>query len=297
MKTRKKNRAPLLKLAQEILRRETTRLLTHIPVARLQKTPEAVHQVRVACRRLRAAIRLLKPLLPNTTLQLQPELKWLAQNLGPARDADVLTQQTLAFLENSAPPQPHRKLKQQLNRAGKNARRHMQKALQSPRCQSLLQNLKAQDSTLPPSPPPPGISLAKLIQPLHQKLLKASRKAKPDSTPAKIHRLRIHAKRLRYAMEFAAITSNPKAKALRASLIHLQDQLGLYQDAITSQNLLTSWAHSTPHSLPPPSTFLLGQLHQHLQHTAQTQLSHLTETTRQIRKTSWQSLKSCLNEN
>jgi CHAD domain-containing protein len=295
MTTSKKGGTPLLNLAQGILHRETSRLLTHEPLARLQKTPEAVHQVRVACRRLRAAIRLLKPLLPTSTLHLHPELKWLAHNLGPARDADVLSQQTLAFLQS--PPHSNQKyltLQQQLARTRNKAYLHMQQTLQSKRCQSLLQKLKSQISKPLPQPPSSPNSLAKLIQPFHRKLLKACRKTTPTSPPLKIHRLRIHAKRLRYALEFAAITSAKTSKTLRLNLIHLQNQLGLYQDALTSQNLLTAWIHSNAEKLPPTSTFLLGQLHHKLQLTAQTQLTHLPQITRLIRKTPWQSLKPCI---
>ncbi len=53
--------------------------------------PEGVHQLRVALRRLRAALTLFAPVIPDPQRRaLSGEVKWLADALGPARDADVL---------------------------------------------------------------------------------------------------------------------------------------------------------------------------------------------------------------
>ena len=55
---------------------------------------EGVHQMRVGLRRLRAAISIFKELLPGPeTKAVKTELKWLTEQLGPARDLDVLLEQ------------------------------------------------------------------------------------------------------------------------------------------------------------------------------------------------------------
>lgn len=57
---------------------------------------EYLHQLRVASRRLRAAIGLFAPLLPPRELAtLRAELRWLSRTLGPARDWDVWCIETL----------------------------------------------------------------------------------------------------------------------------------------------------------------------------------------------------------
>src|SRR5579859_1327131 len=62
--------------------------------------PEAVHQMRVGLRRLRAAMTMFKPLLGDPVSQsLRSELRWLQQTLGAARDWDVLLADTVAPLE------------------------------------------------------------------------------------------------------------------------------------------------------------------------------------------------------
>ncbi|HUD90898.1 inorganic triphosphatase, partial [Sphingobium sp.] len=53
--------------------------------------PKALHQARVAVRRLRSALSLFKPILLETDIQrFRDELRWLAGMLGQARDLDVL---------------------------------------------------------------------------------------------------------------------------------------------------------------------------------------------------------------
>src|SRR6516162_4809688 len=55
--------------------------------------PEDVHQMRVGLRRLRAAISLFATLLDDPqTVTIKAELKWLAGELGPARELEVLVQ-------------------------------------------------------------------------------------------------------------------------------------------------------------------------------------------------------------
>ncbi|MEM1399906.1 MAG: CYTH and CHAD domain-containing protein, partial [Pseudomonadota bacterium] len=62
--------------------------------------PEGVHQLRVALRRLRSALSLLKPALSETDRQwLGGEVKWLANSLGPARDWDVFLGEMIPALK------------------------------------------------------------------------------------------------------------------------------------------------------------------------------------------------------
>ena len=62
--------------------------------------PDAVHQMRVATRRLRSALRTFRRLLDReVTDPLRDELRWLAHVLGAARDAEVMRDRVLGQLD------------------------------------------------------------------------------------------------------------------------------------------------------------------------------------------------------
>jgi len=67
------------------------RLFRHLPAVWLDEDPEAVHQARVAVRRVRSTLRTVRGVLDKDWIKrLRDELKWLADLLGEVRDADVL---------------------------------------------------------------------------------------------------------------------------------------------------------------------------------------------------------------
>src|SRR5688572_20832002 len=68
---------------------------------------EYLHQMRVALRRMRSAIGVFSPVLPEAPVfELRAELKWLAGRLGPARDWDVFLAETLPPIEAEFGPHP-----------------------------------------------------------------------------------------------------------------------------------------------------------------------------------------------
>ncbi|WP_380167937.1 CHAD domain-containing protein [Jannaschia sp. R86511] len=75
-------------LAAVVRHRET--LLVQDPLVRLD-APDAVHSMRVACRRLRSLLAAFRPQLdPAVSEPLREELRWLGQVLGGPRDAEVV---------------------------------------------------------------------------------------------------------------------------------------------------------------------------------------------------------------
>ena len=65
--------------------------------ALIRGDPEGVHQMRVGLRRLRAAMSLFAALLHDPqTAAIKNELKWLAGELGPARELEVLLSRVVA---------------------------------------------------------------------------------------------------------------------------------------------------------------------------------------------------------
>ena len=62
--------------------------------------PDAVHKMRVATRRLRSALTTFKALFAADVVRpLRDELKWLAGELGAARDAEVMRERVRKAVE------------------------------------------------------------------------------------------------------------------------------------------------------------------------------------------------------
>ena len=76
-------------LAYAVLRRQLAVLRAKEPGTRLGEDPEELHDMRVATRRLRAALDLFVEVLPVRARVFRTELGWLAAALGTVRDLDV----------------------------------------------------------------------------------------------------------------------------------------------------------------------------------------------------------------
>ena len=73
------------------LMRAAVRLIENDPGVRIGEDDEAVHQARVATRRMRSDLRTFAPLLDEGwSTPLRDELRWLGDALGEVREADVL---------------------------------------------------------------------------------------------------------------------------------------------------------------------------------------------------------------
>jgi inorganic triphosphatase YgiF len=76
--------------------------ITDNEFALIRGDPEGVHQMRVGLRRLRAAMSLFSVLLHDPqTAAVKAELKWLAGELGPARELEVLVQRVIAPIKRA----------------------------------------------------------------------------------------------------------------------------------------------------------------------------------------------------
>src|SRR5205823_7788910 len=76
---------------KNVLADSVAALLRHDPLVRTSGDPEAIHQARVATRKLRSHLRTFGPLLdPEWTDPLRTELGWMGLALGAVRDREVL---------------------------------------------------------------------------------------------------------------------------------------------------------------------------------------------------------------
>ncbi len=216
-------------------------LLARDPGTRVGTDPEELHQMRVAVRRMRAALKAARPLLDRAWADdLRAELGWLGRALGPVRDADVLIERlrdrAAGFDDTSR--EAVETLIEALVTDRETARAEMLATLDSDRYLALLRRLSAAVSAPLPAAGgrTAGAALVALVRAEYRRLSKAVHKAGDDPPDAVLHALRIQGKRLRYTGELAAATGRKPVRKLVESTVALQDVLGEHQDACVAQH-------------------------------------------------------------
>jgi len=220
------------------------RLLRHDAVVRLDEDPEGVHQARVATRRLRSDLRTFASLLePAWGAALNEELKWLAERLGAARDADVLLARLTdrVNLLEGADAHAAERLLEQLAGSRRVAHDELLGALREPRYAELLDRLVEAARhpllLLEADLPAPAV-LPGLVQKPWKKLRKSVKQLDDPPTDEQLHAVRIRAKRLRYAAEAVAPLLGKQARDLAEAAATLQDVLGEHNDAVVAARWL-----------------------------------------------------------
>lgn len=220
---------------------------------------ESLHQMRVGMRRLRSALSMYKRLL-HLPVDLQQELDWLATELGDARDWDVLAGATLPSVTKQL-PNPAAIEGVQQAAAGKADEHHRAagRAVASPRYTRLLLGIHrwVQAMAWHDDPKLMAASGKQLAQPVakfaHSVLKRDQRRLRSradklsEATADARHRVRIAAKKTRYAAEFfASLFSTRTVRPYIQSLTGLQDELGFLNDAAVADRLLGDVSASRP---------------------------------------------------
>jgi CHAD domain-containing protein len=216
-------------------------LLHHDPLVRTGRDPEAVHQARVATRKLRSNLRTFGPLLDaEWTEPLRSELGWLAMGLGAVRDREVLLER-LRLRAASLPANDLRSagsLLKVLETEIDSLRKKLMVDLDSQRYIDLLESLVLAAHS--PNTLPDADQLARTVLPAlattpWRRLRSAVRQLPETATDPELHRIRILAKRARYAAEAVAPVVGPDAAAFARAAAKLQTILGEHQDSVTAQ--------------------------------------------------------------
>lgn len=212
---------------------------------------EGVHQMRVAMRRMRSALTILKGALPaDDRAWLQREARFLIGDLGAARDWDVFIGELLQPVLDARGEDANLEiLRAAVNEQRRRAYDRAQAALRSPRYLRFVLELgawldgkawrgkggKAARARLDRR----MIDLAdEVLQKRHKGSLKLGRKFDRLSDEA-LHRLRISLKKLRYSTEFfATLYGSERTKAYLTSLRQLQDDLGHLNDVAVAETRL-----------------------------------------------------------
>ena len=205
---------------------------------------EGVHQMRVALRRLRAAVDFFAPWLPDAQRAwVRREVKWIAGYLGRARDLDVLDHDTLGPLRKACHGD------RDLDTLGKcirsrrdDAYRRLATLIGSPRYTTVVLTLGqwiAQHGWRSQNPALDGPVTRHARGALDQAFGQVMSRGADFEAMSEIerHDLRLDIKRLRYAMQFVG-SAYGGAKPWLQVLGKLQDALGVANDAALSDALI-----------------------------------------------------------
>lgn len=275
-------------LALAVLREHFATFLHFEPKARLGEDAEGVHRMRVSTRRLRAALRLFRDVLPPNAQHFREELRWVADTLGAVRDLDV----QLARLEEWRAQEPKADLgtlKMQLTRDREQARARLLEAFDSARFAQLVAEmtawLRAPEGLAPLAQQPARGVMPALLMKRYAAVRALGDVLSQDSPAEAYHALRIQVKRLRYALESCAHLYPEAAEAFVPRLIALQDLLGDHHDAHVALAQLNALAQAG--DLPAASRRALEKLTRHYTRQISEALEVFPETYQRIRGKAW----------
>jgi len=233
-----------------ILRHNFDYMLTWRDSARGWEDIEGVHQVRVAFRRMRSALSLFRGAIPRESTEAwNQEMRWIAGELGQARDLDVFIDEALGPAATLLPlPGAERLRELAEQRRAQVYREHVVSMLDSERFGQFCADfprwvddrgweqakLKKKQARRLHS----GIVgyARSLLDKQERRVLSAGTQVdRNDAT--QMHQLRIQCKKLRYAAEFF----EPLFDGMDAFIGHmkgLQDLLGVMNDVAVTRGLL-----------------------------------------------------------
>jgi CHAD domain-containing protein len=218
------------------LKAQADALSTLEPTVR-DDAPDAVHQMRVAARTLRANLRTFEDVLPGAKRRaaLIEELGWLGDALGPAREAEVMAAQVLDLLERTPPEYVLGPVRARVEAVfaleRESALGLVTETMDSPRYRRLLKLLDAYFASVKPDKDPD-------LSRLHRRVRTRMRDALPmppgPDRDTAMHEARKAARRARYAGDALGLPTKP-IKAL-------QDVLGDEHDRVVTASALTDLA-------------------------------------------------------
>lgn len=264
---------PMSEAGRKTFRFHYRRMLYNEPGTRLGEDIEALHDMRVATRRMRAAFRVFGHYFARKAVA--PYLKGLKRTgraLGAVRDLDVFRAKIQAYLE----PLP------ESERAGLDDLLTVLEEQREAACQRMIAYLDSEKhcrfvarfgefvetqgmGSLPVAPnggrPRPyrvrHVAPAAIYDRLSAVRAYDEWVTVPDPPLARLHSLRIACKRLRYTMEFFREVLGADRKVVVKEIVAMQDHLGDLQDAVVASGILRdfliwgSWGRDVKGRSPP----------------------------------------------
>ena len=203
-------------------------------------TDDAIHQMRVAIRKIRSLMQASPDAFGLTDNPwILDELRELGRVLGAARDAEVLAERYQQALDRLSPELAHGRVRERLV----DEERHryqtgLEQSLTALRSQRYFRLLDALDAVVA-QPPPRAPKSPVIVEAAYKRVHKAAKtavKASEEHRNAALHKIRKRAKRLRYTAAATGATKvSKRAKAV-------QTLLGEHQDSVVSREHLCQQA-------------------------------------------------------
>jgi CHAD domain-containing protein len=249
-------------VVRSAIARSSAQLDAHEPGVFAGADPRAVHQARVATRRLRSDLRTFEPFLDEKwATGLRGELRWLTAELGAVRDIEVMRDRLRGHAEQ-LPPSEADTVGQVLRRLDADREAARVTLLSSMRSARYAQ-LKAVLAEAAQRPrlsrrasKRPDRALGRVVQGRWKKLRRAVDKLGPNPPDDALHGVRIRAKRCRYAAEACAPVFGKPARRFARAVAGVQDVLGEQHDGVVAG----AWLAKTADECSPGEAFALGRL-------------------------------------
>ncbi len=241
---------PMSEAGRKTLQFHFGRMLDNEDGTRQGDDIEALHDMRVATRRMRAAFQVFDPYYKDEAVKRHIKgLRRTGQALGSVRDLDVLLEKARAFGE-TLPPEMQASfapLVAHWEVARDVARREMVKYLDSAAYRDFVVEFEQFLNTpgegaleMPAGEPVPYLVRHVAPQLIYERYeaVRAYDAVLPDAPLTTYHQLRIDFKRMRYAFEFFKEVLGPEAAGLIKQATAMQDWLGELQDAHVAEGLI-----------------------------------------------------------
>jgi CHAD domain-containing protein len=225
---------------------------------------EFLHDLRIAVRRTRSALKLAGDVLPgDLTRRFRQEFKWLGDLTTPTRDLDVYL---LSYADMSdgliaATADELRPFHDHLQGSRAATQRELVRGLRSARFSRLAREWRQALGAAAAAGPRPTVArlAAARIARAHRRVIRDGTAIGATSPPESLHELRKRCKELRYLLEFFGSLYDPAQhwQAVR-DLKALQDCLGEFQDTQVQQDELRAFAAQMMEERAAPATTLLA---------------------------------------
>lgn len=295
------------RFALTMVRREVLAMVALEPATRLGEDPEALHDLRVAARRLETYLRVFRAHLPAAVVNCRRPLRDMRQTLGRARDVEV----QLAELEKFSGELPEAErpslepLRQHLELVRREARAAMLETLDADDTQDLFRRLETGvTEPAPGSSVAPDTSamrtisatqlLATLVPEAFRRVRKGAAQLSLESPSEEFHATRTRVKRLRHVVDCARPLLGGSVKEYRRALQRLQDVLGSLQDSHVASERLRELAAAPPVPLPADTLFLMGRLTERHERTCGRMRRRFPKAWRRARGKRWKALRRAL---
>jgi CHAD domain-containing protein len=223
--------------------------------ARTGADPEALHDMRVATRRMRAVLRVFGPYLEGKSgRELERGLRSLTRALGAVRDLDVLLENAEGFRD--ALPEGERPGLQALiddwSGARKQERKKLNRVLDSKEYVRLRKRIsgylekheREQDRHSADIEPHEVRHVAASAVWEKYEAVRAFESVMAEPTTEQLHFLRIKSKYLRYTLESFRDVLPAQAESLVADVVAIQDMLGQLHDADVGAQMARAFRES-----------------------------------------------------